>query len=182
MDDPNGTALVHCTSCGKRQAGVPDLCEFCRAPLTPHAGTDPILGIMARGFAAYQATRNPGKPIVVVGMWLWMTPLLVFGLMMSVMTLSGLLHGINGGRWAQAAGALLGLILSAAFVLIPFTILVRTTEAYFRNKSQLTESSAEESSTNQTDEPMSCLACGQKMAEGASVCTICGWSFSDSEQ
>jgi hypothetical protein len=59
MDDPKGEALVHCTSCGKRQAGLPDLCEFCGAPLTAHAGTDPMLGIMARGFAAYQATRNP---------------------------------------------------------------------------------------------------------------------------
>jgi hypothetical protein len=132
MVDPIGHALIHCTSCGKRQAGSPDLCVFCGAPLTSHGGTDPVLGIFARGFAARQATTNPRKPIVVIGIWLWMGPVVVLTLTMASMSLSELFRTIGDQQWLAASGAALGLIFSSALVTITFTILVRTTEAYFR--------------------------------------------------
>jgi hypothetical protein len=180
MPPSNDEAIIHCTACGRRQSGTPHLCEFCGAPLTAHAGTDPVLGIMARGFAAYQATRNPRKPIVVIGVWLWMAPVLILGLMMASLALSAVLQGISKGRWGRVAGDLLWLCFSSAMVLLPFAILFRTTEAYFRQKSQLDARSAE-SADDELDESMKCLSCGQTMPQDANVCNSCGWSFSDSD-
>ena len=127
MSHANDEAIIHCTACGRRQTGSPHLCEFCGAPLTAHAGTDPVLGIMARGFAAYQATRNPRKPIVVIGVWLWMAPVMFLSLMMASMSLSAVLGGISERKWFEVSGGALGLIASSAMAIIPFAILVRTT-------------------------------------------------------
>jgi hypothetical protein len=180
MVDTTGEAVVHCTSCGKRQAGSPHLCEFCGAPLTAHAGTDPVLGIMARGFAVYQATRNPRKPIVVIGVWLWMAPVMFLSLMMASMSLSAVIGGISEWKWLEVSGGALGLIASSAMAIIPFAILVRTTEAYFRQKVQRGEQPVG-FEDDESDEPMKCLACGQTMLQGSHLCSSCGWSFSESD-
>lgn len=168
-------AIVLCTACGRRQVGSPHLCEYCGAPLTAHGSTDPVLGIFSRGFAVRQATTNPRRPIVVIGIWLWMAPLLLLGLLMASMALSGILHGLREGRWGQVSGATLGLLAMSAFVYIPFTILWRTTEAYFREKNSDTDNKPE----NVEDAETKCLACGKMMSENAGECQACGWSFTD---
>jgi hypothetical protein len=138
---------------------------------------DPVLGIFARGFAARQATTNPRKPIVVIGVWLWIGPVVALTLMMASMSLSELLRTVGDRRWLAASGAAMGLIASSAIVAITFTILLRTTDAYFRQRHHVTEQPAE-SSENGLDEPMKCLACGQTMTQDTNVCNACGWSFS----
>lgn len=116
---------ILCTSCGRRQAGSPHLCDYCGAPLTPHASTDPVLGIMARGFAARQGITRAKKPIVVLGMWLWLGPLMLMGLVLSSMSLSAMLQAIIDGHWLEASLALLAFAVPVAMVLIPAAILVR---------------------------------------------------------
>ena len=176
MNDSGDEAIVLCTACGKRQVGSPHLCEFCGAPLTAHGSTDPMLGIFSRGFALRQATTNPRKPIVVIGIWLWMIPSLLLGLMLASISLRAMLEGLREGHVGEVAGATLGLLVSAAFVGIPFTILLRTTEAYFREKNGAGGSDSE----NVADAESKCLACGQAMPDNAGECPACGWSFTDS--
>jgi hypothetical protein len=180
MVESGDEAIVLCTACGRRQVGSPHLCEYCGAPLTAHGSTDPVLGIFSRGFAARQATTNPRKPIVVIGIWLWMAPTVLLGLMMGSMALSAMLQGIHESYWGQAAGALLGVLVSAAMTFIPFAILVRTTEAYFRqrNARSATDDSGDISDTD-AQEPTKCLACGQTMPDDSGTCPACGWSFTE---
>src|SRR5262245_20174716 len=78
----NGSPLLVCTACGRPAEPGQHMRDHCGAPMTPYAHTDPVMGIMARGVSAHKATTNPHKPIVVVGMWLWMVPILIFGFMM----------------------------------------------------------------------------------------------------
>jgi hypothetical protein len=182
MDDSGGEAIVLCTACGRRQVGSPHLCEYCGAPLTAHGNTDPVLGIFSRGFAARQATTNPRKPIVVIGIWLWMAPSVVLGLVMAAMALRAVLQGMREGRWGQAAGATLWLLVSAAMVAIPFTILVRTTEAYFnRQNAAGGNDDSDNGAGTETQELTKCLACGQAMPEDSGTCPACDWSFTDSD-
>jgi len=183
MDDAKDTPMILCTSCGRMQVGSPHLCEHCGAPLTPHASTDPILGIMARGFAASQATTNPRKPIVVIGIWLWMAPAVVLGLMFSSATLSSTLRSIIDRQWLDFGLGLLALTASVAMVLILGAILVRTTDAFLRGKARGGDSKRDAADAVADDEnreqPTQCLACGQAMAEDSNQCSACGWSFSD---
>src|SRR5262247_1066886 len=78
----NGSPLLVCPACGKPSEPGEHICDHCGAPMTPYANVDPVMGIMARGFAAHKATTDPQKPIVVIGMWLWMVPMFLFGLML----------------------------------------------------------------------------------------------------
>lgn len=173
---------ILCTSCGRRQAGSPHLCDYCGAPLTPHASTDPVLGIMARGFAARQGITRAKKPIVVLGMWLWLGPLMLMGLVLSSMSLSAMLQAIIDGHWLEASLALLAFAVPVAMVLIPAAILVRTTATYFSDRSDFRDNAgpgAKNSEDDATSEPSKCLACGETMPDTLTKCPACGWSFSE---
>src|SRR5437868_3011975 len=87
--------LLICTFCGRPAEAGQHMCDHCGAPLTPYAHSDPVMGIMARGFAAHQATTDPRKPIVVIGMWLWMVPTFVGGLFMTRLGLGILIEGAS---------------------------------------------------------------------------------------
>ena len=92
METPDkGSPLLVCTSCGRPAESGQHMCEHCGAPMTPYAHSDPVMGIMARGFAAHRATTNPRKPIVVIGMWLWMVPGFFAGLYMTTLGIGLLL-------------------------------------------------------------------------------------------
>src|SRR5436309_1868370 len=81
-DSDKPLPLLICTSCGRPAESAQHICERCGAPITPYAHSDPVMGIMARGFAAHRATTDPQKRIVVIGMWLWMVPMFIFGLVL----------------------------------------------------------------------------------------------------
>jgi len=182
MDHSNDEAVILCRSCGRRQVGSPHLCGYCGAPLTPHASTDPMLGILARGFAAYQATTKPRKLIVVLGIWLWIGPMMLMGLLFSSMALSAELHGISERKWFEAALELVILAVPVGLVVISAAILIRTTEAYFRGRPDFGPNAgfgAEEMEDVETNEPTKCLACGKTMADDSNQCAACGWSFSE---
>src|SRR5258707_6143042 len=73
------TPLLMCTSCGAIQERESHLCAQCGAPLTPHAHNEIALGIQTRGFALHKATSERPKRVVVIGVWFWMLPILLFG-------------------------------------------------------------------------------------------------------
>jgi Na+(H+)/acetate symporter ActP len=111
-----------------------------------------------------------------------MAPAVVLSLVMASMALSAVFQGIRENLWGQVAGATLWLLVSAAMVAIPFAILVRTTEAYFRKQNAAGGNDDSDNVADaKTQELTKCLACGQAMPEDAGTCSACGWSFTDSD-
>jgi len=96
VSDSNEKALRLCTACGRPHDGQTELCPHCGAPLTAFASSDWVLGIQARGFAASQATRKPRKLIVVIGMWMWLFPMLFFGLFLGFGGAADVQEGFRG--------------------------------------------------------------------------------------
>src|SRR5205085_1724297 len=124
--------LLVCTSCGRRAEPRQHICEHCGAPITPYAHSDPVMGIMARGFAAHKATTDPQKPIVVLGMWLWMVPGFFAGLYMTTLGIGFLLEGVGNHEWLGLIGIpVLGIGL--VMVWIAGGILLKTTLRYLES-------------------------------------------------
>lgn len=182
MPDPDDrTPLWICTSCGVRQPEPRHLCFECGAPLTPHGSTDPILGIQSRGFAVFQATHAPQKPIVVIGMWLWMTPLLLVGLGISFASLGGVFEGLTSGRADDLFLLVPVLALGLGITWLAGTILYRTTCRYLEGRQSrafVKDSSDEDDEDSAGGERLECLSCGQVFLGSASRCPACGWSYS----
>jgi len=149
------------------------MCEHCGAPLTPYAHSDPVMGIMARGFAAHKATTNPQKPIVVIGIWLWMLPLLVLGLSMARFGMGIVVQGLSE-RDGWGVLGVLAISAGAGIAWIAGAILVKTTFRYL----ETTESKEE---TEKREETTECLQCGQSFAADADACPKCGWTYTGTE-
>jgi len=134
-DSSEPTPLPMCTSCGSMQEGNGHFCEKCGAPLTQHAHSDYVLGIQSRGFALHQATTNPKKLIVVLGIWLWVGPSLAFCLFLFVIGLVGVFQGEGMASRILIAASGVGIALFG-------TILFRTTTAWLEQRSGASRTSA----------------------------------------
>src|SRR5205814_7839381 len=122
--------LLICTSCGRPAEAGQHICEHCGAPVTPYVHSDPVMGIMARGYAAHKATTDPQKPIVVIGMWLWMVPILIFGLMVICTALGIFIEERFESSWVALIGipvAVIGIVM----VWIASGIVWKTTLRFF---------------------------------------------------
>src|SRR5258708_24756690 len=85
---------AHCPGCGHLNALESDFCAVCGAPLTWHATTDPFQTIFTEGYAARRALALPTKPIIAIGVWLWMLPIAVVSLAGLFFVLANLLYGL----------------------------------------------------------------------------------------
>src|SRR5207249_3725037 len=80
---------------------------------------------------AHKATTNPQKPIVVIGIWLWMVPMLLIGIGLTILGSGAFVEELRRGELRGIFGlpiAALGLV----FVWIASVILVRTTVSFLR--------------------------------------------------
>src|SRR6185312_14067250 len=93
MSDAQATL---CGSCGRPNGDDLHFCAECGAPLTRHATTDPIASIYGEGFVIRKALSEPPKPIVLIGIWLWLGPVFLAFLGLSVLMV-GLL--VSLGVW-----------------------------------------------------------------------------------
>jgi len=182
VSSSGGTPLLICTACGKPQAEGRHLCEHCGAPLTPFAHTDWLLGVQSRGFAARQASTEPRKLIVVVGMWLWLLPMLGMGLFF-VVGGAGFLREAWDRETSSVIPALLYLTFGWGLFLLAAAILFKTTRSYIwgRRISPVSSHDVEaavESDDGTSAEPLECLDCGQPFPAEAKCCPACGWSYS----
>jgi len=169
----NGSPLLVCTACGRPAAPGQHVCEHCGAPMTPYAHTDPVMGIMARGFAAHKATTNPQKPIVVIGMWLWMVPMLLFGLML----IRGAVGIFIEGSFERSWQALIGIpvaIVGVLLVWIAGGILLKTTFRYL-------EATDGGKAMEKDEEKVECLQCSESFSAEADACPKCGWTYVSGE-
>jgi ribosomal protein L40E len=170
----NGSPLLVCSACGRPAEPGQHVCEHCGAPMTPYAHTDPVMGIMARGFAAHKATTDPQKPIVVIGMWLWMVPLLIVGLFMIRGGVGIVLEGVIEREWAGFVG-LFVTVVGLAMVWIAGGILWKTTLRYL-------ETNSGEEASEQDEVKVDCLQCGESFAAEANTCPKCGWTYTGVEE
>jgi hypothetical protein len=145
--------------------------------MTPYAHTDPVMGIMARGFAVHKATTNPQKPIVVIGIWLWMVPMLFTGIGLTVLGVGALIAELHrGSLWG-----LFGLpvaVLGVAFMWIASVILFRTTSSFLghrRARGQFGEDSGE-ADYDDVDRA-ECLECRHLFDADVERCPRCGWTY-----
>jgi uncharacterized paraquat-inducible protein A len=164
--------LLVCTSCGKPAEPGQHMCDHCSAPLTPYAHSDPVMGIMARGFAAHKATTDPQKSIVVIGMWLWMLPMLFFGLMM-LRAAVGIFIEEGFERWRTALIGVVFVLVGLVMVWTSGGILLKTTFRYL----ETSERKSEESDAR--EENIECLQCRHTFPADDDACPKCGWSYAN---
>src|SRR5215831_8300147 len=125
----NRSPLLVCPACGRPAEPGQHICDRCGAPMTPYANVDPVMGIMARGFAAHKATTDPQKPIVVIGMWLWMLPMFLGGMFMVSVGIGMLSEGVTERQWFGLIGIPI-IALGLLMVWIGGGILLKTTLRY----------------------------------------------------
>ena len=169
----NRSPLLVCPACGRPAEPGQHICDRCGAPMTPYANVDPVMGIMARGFAAHKATTDPQKPIVVIGMWLWMVPMFIFGLMLIGTAIGIFIEQSFNKSWVALIGIPVALV-GAVMVWIAAGILWKTTLRYVEKTVSQEESADHE-------ENIDCLQCGASFAADASACPKCGWSYAEAE-
>lgn len=121
-------------------------CNRCSTPLTFHATTGPYESIFAEGFAYREASSNPRKPIILIGMWLLWGPsfavsLLMFGISVAACFEQGSLPWI-----------LVPLFGSGVCVWFTGALLFKTTKNYVRIREEAEKESAE---TEDFEEPRS---------------------------
>ena len=181
MTDAQDRQTTLCGSCGRPNSDDVHFCAECGAPLTRHATTDPVASIYAEGFVIRKAMSEPQRPIVLIGMWLWLGPVFLAFLGLSVLV-GGLLMSL--GVW------IFGFVILAFLLLMTGAIgriLYRTTKSYYvargieeaaRHHAGDAELSAVPSvSRGRPSETMTCLACGSMMPDESSTCAACGWSY-----
>jgi hypothetical protein len=109
-----------CTSCLCPNVPETHFCKNCGAPLSSYAATAPFERLFAQGHAYRQATENPRKPVVVLGIWLLFGPLALTGLVILFLSPDSVQSIFIGG----------------AMFAISLAILVKTTRNYLnRDKS-----------------------------------------------
>jgi hypothetical protein len=186
---PDRTHEALCPGCGCPNASDANFCAACGAPLTWHATTDPLASVFAKGYAARRALRQPSKPIIAIGVWLWMLPLAVVSLALFIFVLASLLYGLFTFEFVYVIDALVVAVPAAVGLCISSTFLYRVTRGYMRGEgagsSGQTGSAAGigsalhrgQSEGAANAEHLACLTCGDSILAGVTQCPACGWSY-----
>ena len=122
-----------CPNCMKPNLPGHDFCQHCHAPLTPHAWTDPLLGVSAEGFALQKIVNERMKPIVLIVMWLWMAPIIVFVGYLIFITACEFITKGDVGQWPAY---LLGFTFEGGMFVLIAAILRKATRNYFRQRAK----------------------------------------------
>lgn len=120
------------------------LCPRCGGPVTAHASIDPIARIHSTGHAYRNAVNNP-KRIVLIGMWLLISPqipVLAFALFLTVSNLVAPGHSFQfrGGLLTPHRDAtpleILKLIFVVALLAVYIAVLWKVTSRYVRQRTK----------------------------------------------
>jgi hypothetical protein len=193
-ESPDPQAEAMCPGCGRSNALASDFFANCMAPLTWHATTDPFQTIFSEGYAARRALSQSPRPIIVIGVWLWMVPLAIVSLAGLVFVLASFLHGLFTFQLGHVIVALFGAIPASIGLYISGPLLYRVT----RGNRPATGTSAGGQVGSATDagsasdlhqaeqeedgESLTCLECGQQIQAGAARCPGCGWSYAEKHE
>jgi hypothetical protein len=195
MDEPpapQNEAL--CPGCGRSNPLASDFCATCGAPLTWHATTDPFQTIFTEGYAARRVLSQSPRPVIVIGVWLWMVPLAIVSLAGSVFVLASFLYGLFTFQLGHVIAALAGAIPTSIGLYISGSLLYRVTRrdrpptsAGVRGQTGSATGTDSASDPHQAEpegdgESLLCLGCGQQMLPGAARCPGCGWSYAEGNE
>lgn len=144
--------------------------------------------IFAEGYAAGRAIDQAQKPIVIMGLWLWMGPLaLIFGVLFVVFGMAELLYGLIKLDFEAFFSGLLVSGLCLVVLFFSISMLYKGTRNYLRQRNLETgkseqpiaakEKAAEEPVKAAPEEQLTCLACGQAIPENTVDCPACGWAY-----
>jgi hypothetical protein len=182
--------VVLCPGCGSPNSEGGHFCAKCAAPLSWYATTDPLATVFAEGYAARRAVMQPHKPIVLVGLWLWMFPIAMFTVAGLLCGLFAIFEGLSTWQLDMVFGGLLGIAVSSVFLAFSVPMLYKGTKNYLRMRSQRTinpdrlsrtegsQGFARRPTESDTEEALTCMACGRMMANNTLRCPDCGWSYS----
>ena len=119
--DDDGTGIEVCACCLKEVGYLDALCPHCGAPVSGMAGLLIFESTLATGYIYRRAVANPGKPLVLIFMWLQFSP----GLVCCALLLGDSLR--NGGYFR--ADACLNMMFT---MVVNAAVLFQTTRNYFR--------------------------------------------------
>lgn len=170
---------VFCPGCGRPNAPDMHFCTGCGAPLTPLATMDPLGSVLAEGYAARRAIAQPTRPIIAIGVWLWMLPFAILALMGALWVLAAVVDGLVRGQFGQVVAAFVAGVPVSVLMYISWTMLYRVTRGYLRQRGADSAHRSAETEDETDTEPMTCLACGQPIPAGGSQCPACNWSYQD---
>lgn len=125
-----------CLTCGEPNGPDRHFCSECGAPLTSHAVNDPFATIRAEGWVYRKAQNSPRSLIVVVGIWMIWGPIVIVG---GIALIWGLFHVLWDWKpwfdFSERVLMFLSVVVIAALLWIPITVIRRTTTEYQRWKS-----------------------------------------------
>lgn len=115
----DGAGIDLCPSCLQGVPYADNLCPHCGAPVSGTAGIAPWERTLAEGFIYRKAVAKPGKPIVLIGVWVIFFP---------AMLMNGIWLGLQVKQGDFGLGStfvLLGFVISVA-------ALYQATRNYYR--------------------------------------------------
>ncbi len=177
MTEPNDSEILVCFSCAGLNRADAHFCQHCQVPLSTHATTDPILSIRSRGYALSKGSSKQQKPIVLIGMLLWVGPVFLgsFLLLCEMIIPHSIRHP------PDRIENLLLIVFVAFITWITGAILYKTLTNYRWGSStqNATPTAIAEAPVigQQAVSAEKCLACGQSLSSTETECAACGWSF-----
>jgi hypothetical protein len=126
-----------CPKCFQPILGTEDFCNNCGLPLTLMATTGPYEHVLAAGYAYREASSNPHKPIVLLGMWLLMGPTFLLAVVMIVVglfNLPAILQSLKS--FETSISVILGGAVLFFWTYVSGKLLLRTTMNYRNQKEQ----------------------------------------------
>jgi hypothetical protein len=133
--------LPHCPRCGRMLPFGALACDNCDTSLTSHTvinPNDPLGQVYAEGMIYREASNNPDRPIVVVGMWLIWGPILVTCIIADAFFLFAALPDLlSRSNWkSELPFAAFGFLVVCALTAYSGRLLAKTTGSYFHSKGQ----------------------------------------------
>jgi hypothetical protein len=123
-----------CHKCGTEYAPGTNFCGTCGMPLSLIATIGPYETILARGFAYREATNNPRKLIVVIGMLMIFGPLFILATLGLRATVVALISG--QANWGDQ---LLVVPFAIGGMYVSWRMISKTLRNYFRMKREAAE-------------------------------------------
>ncbi len=140
---------VICPHCAHKMTELDQLCPNCGGPVTATAMIDPMSRIYGMGFCARRLTPEiTSKPIVVLGAWLILGPIMLFSGLISLIALDqymathgwGFLGATTFGVIAQTTMELvLKLLLSTLIFIGSLVVLFKMTKAAIGRRQSMSE-------------------------------------------
>ena len=135
-----------CEKCGRQLPFFAPVCEYCTPILAAHSTidpNDPCKLIAAEGQFYRDASENPDRPIVVIGMWLLWAPVLIVALIADIGFLFALPDFIRNPPPADDLAIIcIGLVVLASWTYISAKLLFKTTDNVARRKRNVAEQDA----------------------------------------